>query len=154
MTQYMRDPVWGDVVYLSQNLRERDVEELESVGTTPLDALSFGFHHSKPCYTLLNASGEVVGMMGVGQGALQGMGAIWMLGSTGIEKIPMTFLRNSKKLLDRMCEETDYIGFYNYVYSKNQLHIDWLKWLGFSFLRTVQLGPYNRDFIEFVKLRG
>jgi len=154
MSKYLRDPVWDDVVYLSQNLRQRDVEELEASGTTPFDALSTGYHISDPCFTLLSAKGEAIGMVGVGEGGYDDMGAIWMLGAKGIEDIPMTLLKNSKKVLDLLWEGTDYNGFYNYVYSNNQLHIDWLKWLGFSFLRTVQIGPYNRDFIEFVKLRG
>lgn len=152
--KYLRDPSWDDVLYLSQNLRDRDVEELDATGSDPFKALSTGFQLSKPCYTLLSKDGEAVGMLGVGEGAYPGMGAIWMLGSKGIEEFPMTLLKNSRKALDQLWEETDYAGFYNYVYSKNQLHIDWLKWLGFSFLRTVQAGPYNRDFIEFVKLRG
>lgn len=153
MIPYLRDPVWDDVVYLAENLRDRDVEELESTGLTPFQALSEGFKLSKPCFTLLSAKGEAVGMMGVGPGH-GNFGAIWMLGAKGIEEYPMTLLKNSRKALQTLWDQTEYQGFFNYVYSKNQLHIDWLKWLGFTFLRTVQIGPYNRDFIEFVKLRG
>jgi hypothetical protein len=154
MTEYLREPTWEDVIYLSKNLRQRDEEEVLSHGITPLYALSDGFEKSKPCFTIQSPTGEVWGMVGVGGGVDPTIGAIWMLCSKGIEERPMTLLKNSKVLLDRMWRETSYDLFYNYVYSQNQLHIDWLKWLGFTFLRTIKLGPYNRDFIEFVKLRG
>lgn len=154
MTEYLREATWEDVLYLSQNLRERDEEEVLSHGITPLHALSEGFKGSKPCFTIQSTQGDVWGMVGVGQGSDPTIGAIWMLCSKGIEERPMTLLKNSKILLDRMWRETSYDLFYNYVYSENQLHIDWLKWLGFTFLRTIKLGPHNRDFIEFVKLRG
>lgn len=151
---YLRKPLWGDVLYLSDNLRERDVEEVQSAGLTPFGALSQGLTLSNPCYTLVLPSGEPGGMIGVTDGFYDGLGAIWMLGAKNIEQCPMTVLKNSRKVLDILWSETSYTGFYNYVYSQNQLHIDWLNWLGFSFLRTVKFGPYNRDFIEFVKLRG
>lgn len=154
MTQYLREPTLADVEYLSKNLRERDVEEILAQGATPLHALTLGFNNSKPCYTLVSPAGEVAGMMGVSDSPYPGLGAIWMLGSRNLERYPMTLVRQSKLIIDQMLSETHYDGFFNYAYSKNTLHIDWLRWLGFTLLRTVQMPPFNRDFIEFVKLRG
>lgn len=144
----------ADVELLSQNLRERDVEECLAQGRTPLHALTFGFQHSRSLYTLVSPEGVPFGMLGVGDSPYPGLGAIWMLGSKDLERFPMTLVRQSRPVLDRLFLETPYDGFYNHVYAKNTLHIEWLKWLGFSLLRTVQLPPFQRDFIEFVKLRG
>jgi hypothetical protein len=41
---------------------------------------------------------------------------------------------------------------YNYTYAKNTVHHRWLKWLGFTFLRKVNLGPEGKPFIEFAKI--
>ena len=154
MTNYLRKPSMADVELLSRNLRERDIEECLAHGHTPLEALTLGFQHSRSLYTLVSPEGEAFGMLGVGDSPLPGLGAIWMLGSKGLEGYPMTLVRQSKIVLEQLFNETPYDGFYNYVYAKNTLHVQWLKWLGFSLLRTVQLPPFQRDFIEFVKLRG
>jgi hypothetical protein len=45
-------------------------------------------------------------------------------------------------------------AFYNYTYSRNTVHHKWLKWSGFTFLRKVTLPPLNKEFYEFVILRG
>jgi hypothetical protein len=144
----------ADVELLSKNLRDRDVEECLAHGRTPLQSLTLGFLHSRSLYTLVSPEGEACGIIGVGDSPIPGLGAIWMLGSKDLERFPMTLVRQSKNVLEQLFNETPYDGFYNYAYSKNTLHIQWLRWLGFSLLRTVQLPPFQRDFIEFVKLRG
>lgn len=154
MTKHLREATLADVELLSKNLRDRDVEECLAHGVTPLQALSLGLTHSRSVYTLISPEGEPCGMLGVGDSPLPGLGAIWMLGSKDLERFPMTLVRQSKIVLDKLFNETPYDGLYNYVYANNTLHVQWLKWLGFSLLRTIQLPPFQRDFIEFVKLRG
>lgn len=79
---------------------------------------------------------------------------IWLLGTDAIEQNAIPFAKQSKPILDYMFKETQSKGFYNYTWVGNTLHHKWLKWLGFSFLRKVNLGPHNEEFFEFVKLRG
>jgi len=147
--KYLRRSDWSDVWYLSAHLRPEDVAECEAHGRTPLDALAEGLEKSDVCYTLLDPSGTPAGMLGVGSG-----GCIWLLGTPGIEKHSMTFLRHSRAVLEELYRETGYDLLYNYTFIDNELHHRWLRWLGFSFLRTVQLPPHNKLFIEFGRLRG
>ena len=62
-----------------------------------------------------------------------------------------SFLRHSRPLLTQLF--ADYDALYNYTYERNTVHHNWLRWLGFVFLRRVELTP-NNFFYEFVKVRN
>lgn len=152
--KYIRPSVQEDVDFLSNNLREEDVEEVLAGNNTPLNALSHGFEKSSPCYTLIDRQSTPLGMLGVVGGTYANSGIIWLLGTKGIEDNSVAFLRNSKPVLDDLFYRTGCTFFYNYTYAKNELHHRWLRWLGFTFLRTVTMPSTGKEFIEFVKLRG
>jgi hypothetical protein len=78
-----------------------------------------------------------------------GSGRVWMLGSNGLLKISRAFLRGSKgeveamhKLYPHMC---------NIIDSRNEVHIRWIRWLGFKILGEVMVG--NVKFYEFTGVR-
>ena len=152
MDRYIRPSIESDVAFIADHMRVEDVEEVVAAGSDPFNSLSFGLAQSKPCLTLLNGEGTPIAMCGVAPGAYPNSGAIWLLGTQGIEEVPITFLRYSKQALDLMFKECGAEYVYNYTYAKNIVHHKWLKWLGFTFLRQVNLGPEGKPFIEFVKL--
>lgn len=152
--KYLRPSVSEDVEFLANRLREEDIEEVFASNNRPFDALSHGLAVSTPCYTLVDRSGVPIGMMGITKGSYTNSGIIWLLGTKGIEDNSMAFLRNSKPVLDQLFTNTGYGLLYNYTYVKNELHHKWLRWLGFTFLRTITLPTTGKEFIEFVKLRG
>jgi hypothetical protein len=76
-----------------------------------------------------------------------GFGRVWLLGTNDIERYPKTFLRHGAEVRDMLFD--GYCGLYNYTYENNSLHHKWLKWMGFTFLRRVELTP-NNFFYEFV----
>lgn len=154
MDKYIRNTIADDIEFLAANMRPEDVEEVEAIGITPLYALRHGFEHSDICLTMLGSDGVPIGMYGVAKSNYSQLGAIWLLGTKGIEGNAMLFLRHSREALDRLWSNTAYDGFYNLSYAHNALHHRWLKWLGFTFLREVKLPPHNKSFYEFVKLRG
>lgn len=154
MDKYIRNTIADDIEFLADNMRIEDVEEVEAIGITPLYALSHGYHCSDICLTMLGSDGVPMGMYGVAKSHNPQLGAIWLLGTKGIEDNTMTFLRHSREGLDRLWSSTSYDGFYNLSYAENTLHHRWLKWLGFTFLREVKLPPHDKPFYEFVKLRG
>ena len=128
---YIRPAMQEDVGYLSNNLREEDVEEVCASNSTPLSALSHGFEMSDPCLTLTDKQDVPIAMLGT-----------------------VPFLRNSKPVLSDLFDRTGCSFFYNYTYVSNALHHRWLRWLGFTFLRTITMPTTGKEFIEFVKLRG
>jgi hypothetical protein len=147
--KHIRPSDWSDVWFLAGHLRSEDVEECAAHGQTALDALAIGLEKSHVCYTLLDPYGEAMGMAGVTP-----QGLVWLLGTPRIEKHPIYFLRHCRAVLERIYEESGCELLYNYTYCKNNLHHKWLKWMGFSFLRKVTLGPNGERFYEFARLRS
>lgn len=110
-----------------------------------------GFHYSKPCLTVDDEHGNPCLMMGVVPTEDPMVGAIWLLSSDIITRHPVTFLRQSKPMLQRFHQ--DYPVLCNAVDARNTVHIKWLKWLGFTFINTVSGdGEGNLPFHTFVRL--
>lgn len=139
---------------LSQNLREADKAELKALGKDdhPYVLLMQSMAFSSVCYTLFDPNDEsIIAMLGVGPGIYEGSGVVWLLGSPKVDTHGFKFLRGSNEMLDHLFEETKCSFFYNYVHEDNTVHINWLTWLGFHFIRKVSTSR-NTTFIEFVKI--
>ena len=149
--EYLRNSEQTDVEYLAKNLRTEDEEEVIAGGFTPVFALQFGLDHSSPCFTGLDpTTGNPAFMAGTSPCEYYtGFGRVWLLGTDAIARNPKRFLRHSHEIRDMLLAE--YSAVYNYTYEKNTLHHNWLRWLGFTFLRRVELTP-NNFFYEFVAL--
>lgn len=151
---YFRTTERGDLEYVAAYMRHNDIEEVRALGFSPLDGLQRSANNAKLCYSLITPDGYPCAITGVGHSSVgPEWGAVWLLGTSDIEKFPQTFLRNSKAILDNMFEESGCTVLYNYCHGKNTLHQRWLRWLDFKFLRIVELPPSAEQFIEFVKLR-
>lgn len=72
-----------------------------------------------------------------------GVGNVWLLGTPAIEDIKVPFLRQSRSWLDRISK--GFTGLRNHVHENNVLHIRWLRWLEFTFIRR------HNGFMEFAK---
>lgn len=135
----------GDIeAILADGLREADLRELESLGITPRESLERGFDLSAPAMTVL-VDGRPAGMFGVAPDPrFPQAGIIWFLGTDRLLGISRQFLRESQDWLSFLTGKYQVLA--NAVHEDNELHIKWLKWLGFTFL--ARRGP----FIEFVRL--
>lgn len=149
-SKHVRPSTWSDVVYLSDKLRDADVEELAATGYTPMDALADGFNRAQACYTILTPTdhSKPMGMVGVGASHFEDIGLIWMLGTDDVVTHGIRFLKDSKPVLSDLFEMTGYRAFYNHTFYKNTVHHHWLKWMGFHFIAS------NGRFHEFIKLKG
>lgn len=154
MERYVRPTVAADVAFIADRMRAEDIEEVKACGHTPHDALSLGLELSHPCYTLMDFEGTPIAMVGVSPSPLPYSGLIWMLGTPGIEQCRITFLKYSRQALDLIYKECDLDLLYNYSYAENTVHHQWLRWLGFNFLRKVELPPIGGHFYEFARLRS
>lgn len=147
-----RQSVLEDVAYLAPRLRDADLQELLAAGVPSAQtALEDGFRHSKYCISIVNDSDKAVAMFGCGAFDGDDVGYIWLLGSDEIKQHPTRFLRRSKVWIDTFHREFPILT--NYVDQRNTVHLHWLRWLGFSMLRTVEMaGPGNHPFYEFARI--
>ena len=138
-----------DCIYLSENLRKEDIQEIQAVtGLPPLLSLLTGLKMSSVPLVICNADCKPVAMLGVVPNGL--IGFIWMVGTDDLKKISLSFLRNSKDVCDVLKGKHQIL--HNFVDKRNKLHINWLKWMGFSIINEVNYGIENRKFYEFVKI--
>jgi len=131
-----------DLSYLSDHLRLADRKELEAHGVPPLPALTMGFQSSLPCYTIEHG-GTPIAMFGVAPRD-EDIGFIWLLGTDEISTISRQFLRESRDWLEKI--SSPYKMVCNMVHEENTVHIKWLKFLGFTFLK------HTKPFIEFARI--
>tara|TARA_B100000214_G_scaffold53055_1_gene33662 strand:+ start:412 stop:882 length:471 start_codon:yes stop_codon:yes gene_type:complete len=138
-----------DCIYLSENLRKEDIQEIQAVtGLPPLLSLLTGLKMSSVPLVICNADCKPVAMLGVVPNGL--IGFIWMVGTDDLKKISLSFLRNSKDVCDVLKGKHQIL--HNYVDKRNKLHINWLKWMGFTIINEINYGIENRKFYEFVKI--
>ncbi|MFB2563649.1 phage protein Gp13 family protein [Rhizobium sp. IMFF44] len=143
-----------DVTYLAPRLREADRQELLAAGSpSPEQSLTDGLMLSKQCISIVDEEDRAVAMFGVCPSSEEGVGFVWLLGSDEIKRDKTKFLRRSKQWVDIFHEEFAVLT--NFVDRRNEVHLKWLRWLGFKFLRIVNApGPGNLPFYEFARIRN
>src|SRR5688572_10898171 len=127
----------GDEVYLAYCLRKADRNELHALSDKhPAEILREGGMISAPSCTIVGNSGLTAGMFGVVDEG-NGVGRIWLSGTDELVTNPLRrqFMRESKHYfagLERM-----YKLLHNEIDERNTVHIRWLQWLGFTFVRRI-----------------
>lgn len=131
---YIRKSILDDVACLARNLRQADIDELAALNLTPKQSLTQGYRCSDACYSMCMDDGSIVAMFGtftIPELREENIATIWLLGSNKMNDIKIYFLRQSKKWLAKLI--SNYTMVCNAADSRNTLHINWLKWLGFKF---------------------
>ena len=147
---HLRVATEQDCIYLSKRLRKEDYQEIKAVsGLSPLISLLIGLEISDVPLVICNKKNNPVAMLGV---VPQGLfGAIRMVGTDELKKISLSFIRNCKGVCEIL--QKNYQLLNNFVDARNTLHINWLKWMGFTFInKHKQYGVERRLFYEFVKI--
>lgn len=146
---YLRLATEEDCIYLSKNLRQADIDEIKAVtGLPSLISLLCGLRLSSVPLVICNDKDIPVAMLGVVPNGL--IGFIWMVGTDDLKRISLSFLRHSKKVCDVLKGKHKVL--HNFVDKRNKLHINWLKWMGFSIINEINYGIENRKFYEFIKI--
>lgn len=135
---YVRVYEPGDELELAPRLRGADLRELQASTTlTPVDCLRAGAECSVPACTIIDNSGAIAGMFGVNLD-----GRVWLLGTEAMTKgsLGRQFIHQCRayvKTLQRL-----YPLLYNQIDERNTVHIRWLKWMAFTFIRRIpSYGP-------------
>lgn len=138
---------------LVPRLRPDDVREIEALsGLAPLVPLVEGLRLSDRAWAICTTEGEVAAIMGT-QPVFgdPDAGWVWMVGSDLLAQHRHEFLRKSREALPEVFGPYEFLG--NLVDARNTLHIRWLRWLGFTFFRTVEYGAQGLPFHEFAQAR-
>lgn len=102
---------------------------------------------------MISRHGYPMGMWGVIRES-ETSGRIWMLGCQSMlddKRDKRTFLRQSKLELIKVLEQ--YPVLFNVVDARNEIHVRWLQWMGFTFIQKhPEWGPEGRLFYEFVRI--
>lgn len=138
----------SDIEYVAKNMRLADRKEVFAFsGKKPKEALLLGYEMGEECYTAYHNNIPVIIFGVTSKYNLTRSGVPWML-STKELKIPsVTILKISKRIVDNMKEI--YYDLENYVDARNDVSINWLKWLGFEFDEPKPVGKYGVLFYRF-----
>ena len=106
-----------DCIYLSENLREDDIQEIKAVtGLPPLLSLLCGLKMSSVPLVICDNQGKVVAMLGVVPNGL--IGSIWMVGTPDLKRISVSFLKNCQDVFTVL--KNNFQILHNYVDARNE----------------------------------
>jgi len=148
MKAYVRQSTQEDVDYLCNNLRPEDKQEVIASHGSTKEALQTGLDLSDECWTfLVKDTEEIAGIYGVAK--LDDMVAcVWLLTTPAVEKIWITFLRETKRLTKELNKKYSILT--NSVDAEYTVAIKWLKFLGFTFIN--KHNHWGKPFLEFVRI--
>lgn len=134
----------GALDYVGRNLREADKLECSitvAYQYPPTWVLQESVRQSEEVW-LARWDQEPVAIFGI-----LSDGMVWMMGTDKINDIPVkTVVIASRIWIDTL--KGRHKSLWNFVLRDNDLHVRWLKAMGFDFLREVE-GPVGSTFIEF-----
>ncbi len=142
----------ADIEWMASRLRQADHNEVIASGSpSVIAALEEGLKMSDRLLVGVDESDKPVVIFG--RCPIDALAySIWLLATDDIHKHRTSFLRQCRSFLTELHDGVPIL--FNLVDERNTLHIQWLRWLGFIFLkRHPRLGPENRPFLEFVSYR-
>lgn len=137
-----------DIDLIAANMRKGDKDEIAaSHGLRPDFALRVACASSS-WLRAGTVDGEAFCLFGVASHSiLTGAGTPWLLGTDMARKVPKEFLKQSRALLPVMSK--GFRRLENWVDSRNDVSIRWLKWLGFAMMPAEPFGIYGLPFHRF-----
>jgi hypothetical protein len=151
MRQRWRLATPEDIADVVSRLRTADIEECKAMyGITPHDFFTYCGYDPDNTYVIFNAAGVNVALAGVGVRG-DGSAAIWMVATEDLENHQIEFLRYSRTFIEEVSRPFTYT--FNWVHAQNEVHIKWLKWCGFTFIRLHEkYGASGEPFYEFIRI--
>jgi len=139
----------SDVAHVMANLRKEDFQEGLALKGFDIRPWFVENYSQGTTYVMLTRDNEPGGLMGVDPVG-KDEGLIWMVATPALIDHQFEFLKYSRKWIDEACRPYEAVG--NLVHAKNEVHLKWLQWCGFTFLRKVNAGPFNEEFYEFMRI--
>lgn len=133
-------------------LRPEDIEELvvATPFSEPTSALLYTIAHDENTSVAYDhISGEV--FMYYGCASVGNIGMPWMVATPLLDKYIYSMVKEGKKIVSEMLAKHPIL--LNYVDARNTTHIQWLKWMGFSFEEKFNQKIEGYKFLYFYKRR-
>lgn len=131
MEHIIRPSTLEDVDNICLRLREEDAAEiLAASGQYPMHVLPSCFDETTKVWT---ADNDYVALFGVNKDTRRYAGIPWMVATPLLEKYPIQFVKFSRQVISGWIEQYPYL--INCVDARNELHVKWLKWAGFTFTK-------------------
>ena len=127
-------------------LREADKAEARALrpDLDPTELLISSIMLSDQCYTVMLDS-VPVGMLGSTDLCGDLAPSLWLTGTDLLTARQFEFLRGAPEFLERITRKHDL--YQNYAHAENEVHLQWLRWMGCELVREVQLNGH--PFVEF-----
>jgi len=78
--------------------------------------------------------------------------SIWLYFSSGVDKLPLSFFKASRKFINEMLKKYPLIE--GNIYYKNTFSLDWAKFMGFKICEPHLEGLHNEPFYRFYQERS
>ena len=132
--------VQGNAVHaiaLLEHLREREAADCRRLNLIPREQLLLELKQSFVSWAAIH-EGRVLAMWGAKVGNLFATEAyIWLICAEGAERFPLTFARQSRRVVDELSQ--DFQRLYGYVFADYEKSVRWMQWLGFRLTRQGDL---------------
>lgn len=149
MEWHVRRATIEDVEDIAPRLRQSDIDEIVAAsGKSPLDSLTSALELSQLGTWVGVYKGRVELIFGCSHTPDRSIGLPWMVCTDTLKDSPREFLQKSKVWVKGFSKQFPILK--NFVSAKNELHIKWLKWCGFTFTQLHQeYGAGKEPFWEF-----
>jgi len=150
---YLVETTMEDIDFLAPRLRQADIQECQAAsGMEPKEVLIEGLKAGHFTFTLTPRKGVRVGIWGVVKSpTYDNAGIIWMMATEELLEYQIKFLRRSRVYIELVQKEFSIL--HNVVDARNELHIKWLKFMGFKFIqRHENFGVAKLPFYEFLRI--
>lgn len=138
-----------DALKIAPLLREKDHREIEAAsGNTPEVSLAQAFAAPGERIIAETTGGEPILLAGVAPTHPK-VAAIWMLGTPLLEHYALPQIREGRRMIEKW--HRTYPLLWNAAWQDNDLHVRWLKLLGFNFIR--RFAHRGHTFVEFARHR-
>lgn len=154
MNWQVRRATVEDIKDISQRLRTHDVKEIfASTGMTPEEALMFSQEVDSVGVWVGTKDGIVEIIFGLVRSDDPDLGVPWMVCTDALAASPMTFMRLCRKWVEGFSRQFKRIA--NFVHAENELHIKWLNWCGFEFVKLHEEHGFTKEpFWEFEMIQS
>lgn len=129
MTTYFRPLKKEDIIeVLSLDLRQADRDEIKAcIGTGSAEAIAWSLQNSVDAWVVIHKD-KIEGVFGACLASFKGIP--WFLATDKFSEFRITFMRQSLDFIMWLIDRYEHLE--NYIDSRNEKSIRWLKWLGFT----------------------
>lgn len=149
MTLTVRIATEADALSLSTRLRDADFREIDAMsGRDPYEVLLSGIRSPDPTYVGADEEDIPQLIFGTAPSPSPSLGFVWMMGTDGIKENWIQLLRETPSWVERLSGSYQILA--NVAHADNAVHLRWLKWAGFIFLRHFEHNGHQ--FYEFARI--